>query len=76
MACLREGVVGSADAVDLGLVYGTGFAPFLGGPLGYARSLGAQHLRHSLYRLAAQHGAGFTPDPGWTQPELWSPGPA
>jgi 3-hydroxyacyl-CoA dehydrogenase/enoyl-CoA hydratase/3-hydroxybutyryl-CoA epimerase len=76
MACLREGVVGSADAVDLGLVYGAGFAPFRGGPLGYARSLGEQCLRHGLYRLAAQHGAGFVPDPGWTQPERWSPGPA
>jgi len=33
MACLRAGVVADADAVDAGMVYGTGFAPFLGGPM-------------------------------------------
>ena len=63
MACLREGVVRNAAAVDLGLVYGTGFAPFRGGPLGYARTLGERQLHHSLYRLAAQHGTGFIPIP-------------
>lgn len=71
MACLREGVVQNAAAVDLGLVYGAGFAPFRGGPLGYAHALGEQQLHHSLYRLAAQHGTGFNPDPGWTQLSLW-----
>jgi len=71
MACLREGVVQDAAAVDLGLVYGAGFAPFRGGPLGYAHTLGEQQLHHSLYRLAAQHGAGFNPDPGWAQLSLW-----
>jgi len=76
MACLREGVVTGATAVDLGLVYGAGFAPFRGGPLAYARGLGQDPLRHSLYRLAAQHGEGFTPDPGWSRPELWFAGPA
>jgi len=76
MACLREGVVASATAVDLGLVYGAGFAPFRGGPLSYARALGEDALRHSLYRLAAQHGEGFTPDPGWSRPDLWFAGPA
>ncbi len=71
MACVREGVVHDAAAVDLGLVYGAGFAPFRGGPMGHARALGAPALRDGLYRLAAQYGAGFAPDPGWTQPELW-----
>ena len=71
MACLREGVVQNATAVDLGLVYGAGFAPFRGGPLCHAHSLGEQQLHHSLYRLAAQHGAGFNPDSGWTQLGLW-----
>lgn len=75
MVCLREGVVRDAAAVDLGLVYGAGFAPFRGGPMSHARALGEQALRHGLYRLAAQYGAGFTPDPGWTQPELWQAKP-
>ena len=36
---LDEGVVASADLVDAGMIFGTGFAPFRGGPLHYkARS--------------------------------------
>jgi 3-hydroxyacyl-CoA dehydrogenase/enoyl-CoA hydratase/3-hydroxybutyryl-CoA epimerase len=36
--CLAEGVVASADLVDAGVVFGTGFAPFRGGPLHYKAS--------------------------------------
>lgn len=32
---LKEGVVDSADMVDAGVIFGTGFAPFRGGPLHY-----------------------------------------
>lgn len=69
MACLRDGVVADADAVDAGMVYGTGFAPYLGGPMRYAESLGETGISHSLYRLAQEYGKRFTPDPGWSQPE-------
>ncbi len=37
--CLAEGIVGSADEVDLAMILGTGFAPFRGGPLAYAATL-------------------------------------
>ncbi len=37
--CLAEGVVSSADMVDAGVIFGTGFAPFRGGPLHYKASL-------------------------------------
>ena len=30
---VSEGVVASADLADIGVIYGTGFAPFLGGPM-------------------------------------------
>ena len=33
-----EGVVQSADLVDAGVIFGTGFAPFRGGPLHFAAS--------------------------------------
>jgi 3-hydroxyacyl-CoA dehydrogenase/enoyl-CoA hydratase/3-hydroxybutyryl-CoA epimerase len=33
---LDEGVVANADLVDAGVIFGTGFAPFRGGPLHYA----------------------------------------
>jgi 3-hydroxyacyl-CoA dehydrogenase/enoyl-CoA hydratase/3-hydroxybutyryl-CoA epimerase len=34
--CVKEGIVASADLADIGVILGTGFAPFLGGPI-YAR---------------------------------------
>jgi 3-hydroxyacyl-CoA dehydrogenase/enoyl-CoA hydratase/3-hydroxybutyryl-CoA epimerase len=36
--CLAEGVVADADHVDAGVIFGTGFAPFRGGPLHYRRA--------------------------------------
>ena len=71
VACLREGVVTEPSAVDAGMVYGTGFAPYLGGPMRYIESLGETGISHSLYRLAQEYGKRFAPDPGWTQPELF-----
>ena len=35
---LEDRVVESADMVDAGVIFGSGFAPFRGGPLNYARS--------------------------------------
>jgi 3-hydroxyacyl-CoA dehydrogenase/enoyl-CoA hydratase/3-hydroxybutyryl-CoA epimerase len=71
VACLREGVVADADAVDAGMVYGTGFAPFLGGPMRYVESLGVTGISHSLHRLSQEYGPRFNPDAGWTRPELF-----
>ena len=34
-AALAEGIVEDADLIDAGLIFGTGFAPFRGGPLHY-----------------------------------------
>jgi 3-hydroxyacyl-CoA dehydrogenase/enoyl-CoA hydratase/3-hydroxybutyryl-CoA epimerase len=35
---LAEGIVADADLVDAGAIFGTGFAPFRGGPLHYAET--------------------------------------
>ena len=35
---LADGIVANADHVDAGVIFGTGFAPFRGGPLHYRRS--------------------------------------
>ncbi len=43
-ACLREGVVEDADLLDAGMIFGTGFAPFRGGPMNYAKSQGINEL--------------------------------
>ncbi len=39
-ACLQEGVVATADLLDAGMILGTGFAPFRGGPMHYAKTRG------------------------------------
>jgi 3-hydroxyacyl-CoA dehydrogenase/enoyl-CoA hydratase/3-hydroxybutyryl-CoA epimerase len=39
-AVLAEGIAGDADLIDAGLIFGTGFAPFRGGPLHYLKTLG------------------------------------
>ncbi len=65
VACLREGVVADADLVDVGMVFGTGFAPFRGGPIHYARERGVADIRTRLEGLAKQYGDRFAPDPGW-----------
>jgi len=67
VACLREGVVASADLLDAAIIFGTGFAPFRGGPLHYARHRGPSAIAARLEELAARHGARFTPDPGWSE---------
>jgi 3-hydroxyacyl-CoA dehydrogenase/enoyl-CoA hydratase/3-hydroxybutyryl-CoA epimerase len=35
---LHSGVVADADLVDAGVIFGTGFAPFTGGPLHYQQT--------------------------------------
>ena len=37
-AALADHIVADADLVDAGAIFGTGFAPFRGGPLHYAQS--------------------------------------
>jgi 3-hydroxyacyl-CoA dehydrogenase/enoyl-CoA hydratase/3-hydroxybutyryl-CoA epimerase len=66
VACLREGVVEDADLLDAGMIFGTGFAPFRGGPLHYARARGVPAIVARLEALAATHGPRFKPDAGWS----------
>lgn len=67
VACWRERVVADADLVDGGMIFGSGFAPFRGGPLQYIRDAGAGALHARLSELAGRHGKRFTPDPGWQE---------
>lgn len=68
MACLREEVVGDRDLLDAGMVYGTGFAPFRGGPMQYAAAdSGGDGIRQRLDDLQERHGERFVPDSGWEQ---------
>ena len=65
VACLREGIVDNADVVDGAMIFGTGYAPFRGGPLNYARSRGIEDVVATLRRLADKFGGRFAPDAGW-----------
>jgi len=66
VACLHEGVVGEADLLDAGVIFGTGFAPFRGGPLNYARERGKTEVLAALKALAESHGDRFLPHAGWS----------
>ncbi|WIG55962.1 MAG: enoyl-CoA hydratase/ 3-hydroxyacyl-CoA dehydrogenase/3-hydroxybutyryl-CoA epimerase [Rhodanobacteraceae bacterium] len=74
VACLRDGVVTDADLLDAGVIFGTGFAPFRGGPIQYIRATGAGVLREKLEALAQTHGARFAPKQGWFNPALAASG--
>jgi 3-hydroxyacyl-CoA dehydrogenase/enoyl-CoA hydratase/3-hydroxybutyryl-CoA epimerase len=63
--CLAEQIVADADLVDAGVIFGTGFAPFRGGPLHYARSSGVGDIVSRLAVLSATHGPRFSPSAGW-----------
>ncbi|WP_458072403.1 3-hydroxyacyl-CoA dehydrogenase NAD-binding domain-containing protein [Rhodanobacter sp. BL-MT-08] len=70
IACLAEGVVDDADLLDAGVIFGTGFAPFRGGPIQYVRTEGADQLRQRLEQLAKRYGDRFRPKQGWDHPAL------
>jgi 3-hydroxyacyl-CoA dehydrogenase/enoyl-CoA hydratase/3-hydroxybutyryl-CoA epimerase len=65
VACLRERVVDDPDLIDAAVIFGTGFAPFRGGPLAYARSRGVALVVTRLEELAVRYGPRFQPDSGW-----------
>ncbi len=65
VTCLREGVVADEDTIDGAMIFATGFAPFRGGPMNYARSRGVADIVLTLTQLASKYGERFQPDPGW-----------
>lgn len=73
VACLHEGTVADADLLDAGVIFGTGFAPFRGGPIQHIRATGADVLVEKLKVLQARYGDRFAPRPGWDNPVLREP---
>ena len=70
VSCLHDNVVDDADLLDAGVIFGTGFAPFRGGPIQYIRSEGADKLKSQLDVLASKYGKRFTAKEGWSNPAL------
>jgi len=67
VACWREGVVSTGDRLDAGVIFGTGFAPFRGGPLQHIIATGAASLLARLHELEQTYGSRFTADAGWQE---------
>jgi 3-hydroxyacyl-CoA dehydrogenase/enoyl-CoA hydratase/3-hydroxybutyryl-CoA epimerase len=70
VACLHDRVVEDADLLDAGVIFGTGFAPFRGGPIQYIRETGPDALATKLDVLAQRCGDRFKRRPGWDAAEL------
>src|SRR5205085_283983 len=58
---LGEGLAADAEAIDLALVLGTGWAPHRGGPLHYADDRGPAEVARALTDLAGRYGPRFEP---------------
>ena len=63
--CLHQKIVVDADLVDAGVIFGTGFAPFRGGPLQYASDRGVRSIVASLANLSERAGDRYAPSQGW-----------
>ena len=67
VSCLSDAVVTDPDLLDAGVIFGTGFAPFRGGPINYARERGVAEVRNRLEQLAEVYGERFKPSQGWSE---------
>jgi len=65
VACLRENVVTDKELLDAGVIFGTGFAPFRGGPMNYAAKEGFRNYMNRLSTMEQKFGSSFKPDQGW-----------
>lgn len=65
--CLQEKIAFRPQDVDLGMIFGTGFAPFRGGLLTYADTEGIDKIYESLNRFADQYGSRFKPTAALTE---------
>jgi len=67
VACLHDGVVSDANLLDAGVIFGTGFAPFRGGPVNYARERGIEKTVARLDEFTEHYGQRFTPHEGFAR---------
>src|SRR5690606_20212889 len=70
VAALHDGVVEDADLLDAGVIFGTGYAPFRGGPIQTIRETGVDAVLARLQALQAKYGDRFAPRSGWDNPAL------
>ena len=58
---LGESIVKNADDIDVAMMFGTGFPPFLGGPMNYANHIGLDKIKADLKKFSHQWGPRFEP---------------
>jgi 3-hydroxyacyl-CoA dehydrogenase/enoyl-CoA hydratase/3-hydroxybutyryl-CoA epimerase len=59
--CLEEKIVATAGDVDFGMVMGTGFAPFHGGPLAYVDAVGITKIVDDMQTLVQAGATQYKP---------------
>jgi len=64
-ACIDEKIIDDKNLLDAGIVFGTGFAPFRGGPLNYSLDEGLDAITESMKQYASKYGERFNPVKGW-----------
>ena len=57
----KDHVVQSEEDIDLALILGMGFPPFLGGPMRYAKNLNLSQVKNQLEEFSNQYGQRFKP---------------
>ncbi|MCP4875705.1 MAG: crotonase [Gammaproteobacteria bacterium] len=65
-ACLQEGIVSDKDLLDAGIIFGTGFAPFRGGPMNHSLQEGVDTLVAAMVEYESKFGDRFHPAEGWS----------
>ena len=64
-ACVDEKIIDDRNLLDAGIIFGTGFAPFRGGPLNYSLDEGLDTITESMKQYASKYGERFNPVKGW-----------
>lgn len=59
--CFQDNIIAHPRDVDIGMIFGTGFAPFRGGLLNYADSEGLENIINVLANFKNQFGDRFNP---------------
>ena len=59
--CLEDEIIADPIVGDIGLVFGTGFAPFRGGPFRYLDAIGTENYVHMMETFADKYGPQFEP---------------
>merc|ERR1712025_907237 len=59
--CLEDEIIADPVVGDIGLVFGTGFAPFRGGPFRYLDTIGIDYFVGKMNDLVGKYGSQFEP---------------